>query len=165
MSVPEPEVISPAETRRPSPPPPVTASVAETRIGKAVLIKGQIYSKEDLFLDGQVEGGIELPGSRLTIGRNGKVQANITAREVDVQGSIQGDIEARDKITIRSNANVIGNLKSASISIEDGAYFKGSIDIVRPAADKATPAAPRPEARPATPATGASPEPAKGPGN
>jgi len=125
---------------------------AEATIGKSVLIKGQLYSEEDLHLDGQVEGTLELPNSRFTVGKSGKVQANIKAREVDVQGTVHGNIEALEKITIRSAANLVGDLKSATISIEDGAYFKGSIDIVRPAPVKAppppAPARPAPRAQP-----------------
>ena len=105
-------------------PPPLTAptsrvSRTEATIGKSVLIKGQIYSQEDLRLDGQVEGTIELPGNRLTIGQSGKVQAAITARAVDVLGTVHGDITAGEKITIRKAANLVGDLKSATISIEE----------------------------------------------
>lgn len=158
----EPSPLVPPTVHKPAPEPPPPPPAPEARIGKAVLIKGQIYSKEDMFLDGQIEGSIEMPANRLTIGRNGRVQANVVAREVEVQGSIQGDIEAREKITIRGNANVIGNLKSASISIEDGAYFKGSIDIVRPVPEK-TPA--RPAATPTTASSTAesTPQPPQGP--
>ncbi len=130
-----------------SPRPPITPARvprAVATIGKAVQIKGQIYSEEDLRLDGQVEGTIELPGNSLIIGTSGKVQATIKAREVDVLGTVHGDIVAGDKITIRKAANLVGDLKSATISIEDGAYFKGSIDIVRPAAPTKAVIAPSP---------------------
>ena len=116
-----------------APAPPPTVPKAAATIGKSVRIKGQIYSQEDLRLDGQVEGTIELPDNQLTIGPTGKVQAAINARAVDVLGTVQGDITAGEKITIRKAANLVGDLKSATISIEDGAYFKGSIDIVRQA--------------------------------
>lgn len=121
-------------------PAPATVSSRSTRseatIGKTVSIKGQLFSEEDLYLDGQIEGSINVSQSRLTIGKNGKIQANIEAREVDVHGDVQGNIEAGDRITIRSAANLVGDLKSATVSIEDGAYFKGCIDIVRPATSK-----------------------------
>jgi len=138
----------------PSVPPPAAAAAprvtrAEATIGKSVLIKGQLYSEEDLHLDGQIEGTLELPKSRFTVGKSGKVQASIKAREVDVQGTVHGNIEALEKITIRSAANLVGDLRSATISIEDGAYFKGSIDIVRPAPTKAP--APPPAPAPAAP--------------
>jgi cytoskeletal protein CcmA (bactofilin family) len=112
---------------------------SEATIGKSVLIKGQLYSEEDLHLDGHIEGTLEIPNSRLTVGKSGKVHASIRAREVDVHGTVQGNIEAQEKITIRGAANLVGDLKSATISIEDGAYFKGSIDIVRTPPPKAAP--------------------------
>jgi len=137
------------KTQAPPPPAALTPRVtrAEASIGKSVLIKGQLYSEEDLHLDGHIEGTLELPKSRLTVGKSGKVLAGIRAREVDIQGTVQGNIEAVEKITIRSAANLVGDLKSATIAIEDGAYFKGSIDIVRPAPAKTPPPpAPKPAA-------------------
>jgi cytoskeletal protein CcmA (bactofilin family) len=82
-------------------------------------------------VDGEVEGTLESQSS-LTVGPNGKVKANIKAREVIVFGSVRGDVEVSEKISIRDKGSLIGNIKSAGISIDDGAYFKGSIDIVRP---------------------------------
>ncbi|MEP7353360.1 MAG: polymer-forming cytoskeletal protein [Acidobacteriota bacterium] len=103
-------------------------------IGKSVEIKGQIFSREDLTIDGLVEGTVELQEHRLTIGPNGKVSATVKARELVVLGTIQGDVETTDKIDIRKDARLIGDIKTARIVIEDGAYFKGNIDIVRPPA-------------------------------
>ena len=100
-------------------------------IGKAVKIAGQIFSREDLFVDGDVEGTIELMDHKLTIGPNGKVHAGIKAREVVALGAIQGNVEASERIEIRKDAKLIGDIKTARIIIEDGAYFKGSIDIVK----------------------------------
>jgi cytoskeletal protein CcmA (bactofilin family) len=100
-------------------------------IGKAVKIAGQIYSREDLYVDGDVEGTIELMDHKLTIGPNGKVHAGIKAREVVALGSIQGNVEASERIDIRKDAKLVGDIKTARIVIEDGAYFKGSIDIVK----------------------------------
>jgi cytoskeletal protein CcmA (bactofilin family) len=100
-------------------------------IGKAVRIEGQIYSQEDLYVDGDVEGTIELQEHRLTIGPNGKVHASIKAREIVILGNVQGNGEATDKLEIRKDARVVGDIKTARIVIEDGAYFKGSIDIVK----------------------------------
>jgi len=111
-------------------------------IGKAVKINGQIFSKEDLYVDGDVEGTIELAENKLTIGPSGRVQAGIKAREVVVLGQIQGNVEAMDKLDIRKDAKLVGDIKTARIIIEDGAYFKGSIDIVKLDAKKtAAPAA------------------------
>jgi cytoskeletal protein CcmA (bactofilin family) len=96
------------------------------------MVKGQIYSREDLIVDGEVEGTIELQEHRLTVGPNGKVQAGIKAREIVVLGAIHGNVDATDKIDIRKDAKLVGDIKAARIVIEDGAYFKGSIDIVKP---------------------------------
>jgi cytoskeletal protein CcmA (bactofilin family) len=100
-------------------------------IGKNVTIKGQIFSQEDLTIDGEMEGSVELKEHRLTVGPNGRVQAGIKAREIVVLGSINGNVEAADKIDIRKEARLVGDIKTARIVIEDGAYFKGSIDITR----------------------------------
>ena len=132
----------------------------EACIGKSVVIKGQIFSQEDLYVDGQIEGTVELPGNRLTVGKSGKVQASIKAREVDALGAVNGNILAGERITIRKDANLVGDLKSASVSIEDGAYFKGSIDIVRPPPAKPAPAAPPP---PPSPSAGRTVTPPAGP--
>ena len=110
-------------------------------IGKAVKINGQIFSKEDLYVDGDVEGTIELAENKLTIGPSGRVQAGIKAREVVVLGAIQGNVEAMDKLDIRKDAKLVGDIKTARIIIEDGAYFKGSIDIVKQDAKKSSPQA------------------------
>ena len=100
-------------------------------IGKAVKVIGQIYTKEDLFVDGDLEGTVEALEHKLTIGPNGKVHADVKAREVAVLGSLQGDVEATDKIEIRKDAKLVGNIKTARILIEDGAYFKGGIEVVK----------------------------------
>ena len=117
-------------------------------IGKAVKVNGQIYSKEDLYVDGDVEGTIELHDNKLTIGPNGKVHAAVKAREVVVLGTIQGNVEASDRLEIRKDGRLVGDIRTARIIIEDGAYFKGSIDIVRN--EQAKPAQPRPQAAAAT---------------
>ena len=117
---------------------------ASATIGKAVKVIGQIYTKEDLFVDGDLEGTVEALGHKLTIGPNGTVHADVKAREVAVLGS--GDVEATDKIEIRKDAKLVGNIKTARILIEDGAYFKGGIEVV-----KAEPKA-APEAQPSAPA-------------
>lgn len=104
---------------------------SQATIGKAVKINGQIVSREDLFIDGDVEGTVELNDNKITIGPNGRVQAAVRAREVVVLGAIQGNVEATDRIDIRKEARLVGDIKTARIVIEDGAYFKGSIDIVK----------------------------------
>ncbi len=126
----------------------------QATIGKAVKINGQIFSKEDLYIDGDVEGTVELHDNKLTIGPNGRVQATVRAREVVVLGAIQGNVEASDRIDIRKEARLVGDIKTARIVIEDGAYFKGSIDIVKheakPAATQAAAPAAPPVVRPGT---------------
>jgi cytoskeletal protein CcmA (bactofilin family) len=94
-------------------------------------IKGEIYSNEELHLDGQVEGRLETR-NRLTIGPKGKADASITAAEVVVSGSIRGNVDAAERIVLHKGANLVGDVKTAGIVIEDGAYFKGGIDIARP---------------------------------
>src|SRR5580658_4481215 len=116
--------------------PPSSASNAAT-IGKAVKVVGQIYSKEDLYVDGEVEGTVEALEHKLTVGPNGVVRAGIKAREVVALGNIQGNVEAHEKIEIRKDAKLVGDIRTARIIIEDGAYFKGSIDIVKPEPAKA----------------------------
>ena len=122
-------------------------------LGKSVIVKGQIYSREDLTIDGEVEGTVELQEHRLTVGPNGKVTASVKAREIVVLGTIHGNVETSDKIDIRKEAKLVGDIKTARVVIEDGAYFKGNIDIVRPeAAPRPAPAhAAQPAPRPAAP--------------
>ena len=125
-----------------------THRTGSATIGKSVVIKGQIFSREDLVIDGEVEGSVEAIEHRVVVGPNGKVNAGVKAREIMVQGSIKGDVEAGDKIDIRREAKLIGNIKTQRIVIEDGAYFKGSVDIQRADAVKApapAAAAPRPQ--------------------
>jgi cytoskeletal protein CcmA (bactofilin family) len=133
-------------------PPPRAAEPELSRaasIGKSVVIKGQVFSREDLYVDGEVEGTIEMPESRLTVGPNGRVLSMVKAREVVVVGTIHGNVEVGDKIDIRKDAKLLGDIRTARVVIEDGAYFKGSIDIVRPEPK------PQPAPRPAPPAQAA----------
>jgi cytoskeletal protein CcmA (bactofilin family) len=121
-------------------------------IGKAVKIIGQIFTKEDLYVDGDVEGTIESQDNKVTIGPNGRVQASIRAREVIILGQVQGNVETADKVDIRKDAKLVGDIVTARISIEDGALFKGSIDIKKAEPKSSAPAAPAPSA-PAAAAT------------
>jgi len=149
---------SPMSTVVPSRP---TESFEATRagnavLGKSVVVKGQILSREDLTIDGEVEGTIEMQEHRLTIGPNGKVRASVKAKEVIVLGTLHGNVETGDRIDIRKEAKLVGDIRTARIVIEDGAYFKGNVDIVRaevPKAAAASPAAsaPRPQAPAVTP--------------
>jgi len=100
-------------------------------IGQGMTIKGQVQSKEDMYVDGDVQGSLELSGCNLTVGPRGRVDAAATAREIIVFGAIDGDVEATEKITIRKGGRLTGDIRTAGIIIEDGAYFKGNIDIVK----------------------------------
>jgi len=107
------------------------STLGPASIGKAVRIIGQIYSKEDMYVDGEVEGTIEVQAHRLTIGPNGKVRCNVKAREVVIFGNVQGKVDANDKLEVRKDASVVGDITTARIMIEDGAYFKGNVDVVK----------------------------------
>lgn len=103
-------------------------------IGKSVTIKGQIISREDLTIDGEVEGSVDVQQHRLTVGLSGRLQADVKANEIIVLGSIQGNVEATEKIEIKKQASIIGDIRAARIVTEDGAYMKGSIDTSGPPA-------------------------------
>jgi len=102
--------------------------MAGTLIGETMLIKGNITSKEALQLNGELEGQVDLD-DRLTIGPKGKATANIKAKEIDIAGTVHGNLNADDRVVLRKGANLVGDVKTAGIMIEDGAYFKGGIDI------------------------------------
>ena len=106
-------------------------SIARTLacLGATIVVKGEITSDEDLQIDGKVEGPISLRGHRLTVGRAAQLSSEITAREVIVYGNVSGNLRARDRVEIKKDGRVIGNIATARISIEDGAYFKGHIEI------------------------------------
>jgi cytoskeletal protein CcmA (bactofilin family) len=110
-----------------------TASSADqATIGKSLVVKGEVTGSESLYIDGKVEGAINLPGNRVTVGRNGQVSANINAREIVVLGKVRGNMTASDRVDIRSEGSLTGDVTAQRISIEDGAFFKGGIDIRKP---------------------------------
>src|SRR6201987_5774958 len=117
---------------RQSPPTAQPASSDQATIGKSLVVKGEVTGSESLYIDGKVEGAINLPGNRVTVGRNGQVSANISAREVVVLGKVRGNINASDRVDIRSEGSLTGDVIAQRISIEDGAFFKGGIDIRKP---------------------------------
>ena len=123
-------------------------------LGKSVIVKGEIHGREDLTIDGEVDGTVELQEHRLTIGANGKVNATVKAREVVVLGTLHGNVETRDKVEIRKDAKLVGDIRTARIVIEDGAFFKGSVDIIRAETPKPQPVvAPKPQPQPVASAT------------
>jgi cytoskeletal protein CcmA (bactofilin family) len=109
-----------------------TATGEQATIGKSLVVKGELSGSESLYVDGKVEGAINLPGNRVTVGRNGQVAANIMAREIVVLGKVRGNCQASDRVDIRSEGSLTGDVVAARISIEDGAFFKGGIDIRKP---------------------------------
>ena len=119
-------------------------------IGKSVVIKGELSASEDLTIEGQVEGKVELKNNTLTIGANGKIKASVFAKAVVVQGEVTGNIHASEKIDIRDAGSVDGDLASPRVAIADGAHFRGSIDMQRTGgtkpADAPKPAASAPSA-------------------
>jgi cytoskeletal protein CcmA (bactofilin family) len=104
----------------------------QATIGKSLIVKGELTGSESLYIDGKVECAINLPGNRVTVGRNGQVAANIVAREIVVLGKVRGNCQASDRVDIRSEGSLTGDVIAARISIEDGAFFKGGIDIRKP---------------------------------
>ena len=117
--------MSPLETSYPA----TSSSGATARLGQSLHFKGEISGNEDLHLDGSVEGLIHLEDRKLVIGASAKVTADVIAREVVVYGNVKGNLQARDRIEIKKDGSVVGDLTTARIMIEDGAYFKGSIEI------------------------------------
>ena len=106
-----------------------TSTADQATIGKSLVIKGEVTGSESHYIDGRVEGSINLAGNRVTVGRNGVVAANINAREIVVLGKVRGNLTASDRVDIRSDGSLTGDVVAARISIEDGAFFKGGIDI------------------------------------
>jgi len=137
----------PSPTPNPEPqrtytPPPVEPAIAprasaatpqeQATLGKSLVIKGEVTGSESLYIDGRVEGSINLPGNRVTVGRNGVVSANISAREIVILGKVRGNMTASDRFDIRSEGSLTGDIVAQRVSIEEGAFFKGAIDIRKP---------------------------------
>lgn len=127
------------ESRIPAAPPATTTAVRPGSptarplacLGASVKVKGEISSEEDLQIDGKVDGPVSLPSHRLTVGRTAQLNSEITAREVVVFGKANGNLYARDRVEIKKDGEMVGDIITARISIEDGAYFKGHIEIER----------------------------------
>jgi cytoskeletal protein CcmA (bactofilin family) len=118
----------------------VTAPVDQATIGRTLTIKGEISGTEALYIDGRIEGKITMPDSRVTIGRNGKVDASIQAREVVVMGKVTGNIDCSDRVDIRAEGSVHGDISTVRISVEDGAALKGGIQVRNEQKHKEAPA-------------------------
>ena len=150
-------MVTPIE-RRPEPEREVPARTGIATIGKSVLVKGQLSGSEDLYIDGEVEGTVELREHNLTVGPNGRVNADLNAKDIVVLGRVKGNVNATDRLEIRKTGSLVGDIVTARVVIEDGAYFKGSIDIQKATAPGSKPEPRRPEmsaaaAGPAAPAT------------
>src|ERR1700758_3297821 len=129
-TIPTPSVPAMTASEPIAPRPATTTTTADqATIGKSLVIKGEVTGSESLYIDGRVEGSINLSGNRVTVGRNGVVSANINAREIVVLGKVRGNLTASDRVDIRSDGSLTGDVVAARISIEDGAFFKGGIDI------------------------------------
>ena len=131
-------MLQPSESQKPQSSPrtisyaPVSVSnspLEQATIGQSVVIKGEISGAEALYIDGRVEGSINLPQNRVTIGRHGSIQANINAKEVVIMGKVTGNVECTDRLDIRGEGSLTGDVVTQRISIEDGAMMKGSIQV------------------------------------
>jgi len=144
-----------AVARKPNSEPSRSMERDVVNIGKSVVIKGELNGSEDLTIEGQVEGKIELRQHVLTIGPNGKIKAQVFAKSVIVLGEVTGNITATEKVNIRENGSVDGDIIAPRVAIAEGAHFRGSIDMQRtPGAPKAAEAKPEPKpaAAPVAPA-------------
>jgi cytoskeletal protein CcmA (bactofilin family) len=126
-----PEVETPMSEPTPKVTNPSPAGHQRTFLGRTVVAQGQLSSGEDLLIEGQFDGTISLEEHCLTVGTEGRVKAEVRARQVIIQGSVTGNVAAREKIEIRRTGHVVGDLVAGTVAIEEGAYFKGSIDIAR----------------------------------
>jgi cytoskeletal protein CcmA (bactofilin family) len=105
------------------------ASVEQATIGRSLVIKGELTGAESLYVDGRIEGSVNVPEHRVTVGRNGIVAANVTAREVVIMGKVKGNIQCTDRLDIRSEGSLTGDVITQRISVEDGAILKGSVQV------------------------------------
>jgi cytoskeletal protein CcmA (bactofilin family) len=131
-------MLQPSESQKPQSSPktvsyaPLSGSnspLEQATIGRSVTIKGDISGAEALYIDGRIEGNISVPEHRVTIGRHGTIQANINAREVVIMGKVTGNIECSDRLDIRGEGTLNGDVVTQRISVEDGAVMKGSIQV------------------------------------
>ena len=111
---------------------PATSPMDQAHIGKSLVIKGEVTGAESLFIDGRVEGSLNFPDNRVTVGRNGNVAANITAKEVVIMGKVQGNVSCEDRLDIRSEGLLSGDVITHRISVEEGAILKGGVEVRTP---------------------------------
>jgi cytoskeletal protein CcmA (bactofilin family) len=108
------------------------ATATHAVLGREVAVKGEILSREPLTIEGEVDGTIDVSGHRLTIAASGNVRANVKAKEIDVRGSLEGNISEADIVYIRAGARFLGDLRAHGIVIEDGGFVRGKVDLSRP---------------------------------
>jgi cytoskeletal protein CcmA (bactofilin family) len=123
---------APAPSNTYTPVKPATSPVEQATIGRSLVIKGDVSGSESLFIDGRVEGSISFPENRVTVGRSGNVAANITAKEVVIMGKVQGNVDCTDRLDIRSEGVLAGDVITHRISVEEGAILKGGIEVRNP---------------------------------
>lgn len=152
---PEPPAAAPLPVETPRVEPPVPrAPAAATRIGPALQIRGEIRGGEDVLIEGDVQGSVNLNNASVTVGRQGRVRADIDAREIIVQGRVEGALTAKERVRIGASGVLHGDVRTARIAIEDGAILQGAVDIVRPGESRPAPQ-PNPKAYAATVSTSA----------
>lgn len=140
-------------------PQPANQSGERAVLGASILVKGDLAGEEDLIIQGRIEGKIQLSGNKLTVGQKGRVKADIYAKEICIEGEVHGNLFGEGKITVRKSGSVKGNMISPRVSLEDGATFKGSIDMgVKPSSTSSPvpKSRPRPSSKPTitVPSTG-----------
>jgi cytoskeletal protein CcmA (bactofilin family) len=108
---------------------PATSPMDQANIGRSLVIKGEVAGAESIFIDGRIEGTISFPGNRVTIGRNGNVAANINAKELVIMGKVQGNVECADRLDIRSEGLLMGDVVTHRISVEEGAILTGGVEV------------------------------------
>ncbi len=126
-----------AAKENPRPAPSYSERADVGHIGKSVVIRGELSGSEDLYLDGDIQGTIDLRDHKLVIGPNGKIKATVSARELVVHGKVEGNISGSERVELRKSCSVVGDINTQRIVIEDGAFFKGAIDIKENAPRKA----------------------------
>ena len=114
----------------------------QTVLGQTVVLRGELSANEDLLIEGQLEGTISLEDHCLTVGAHGQVKAEIRARQVVILGTVSGNVVAREKVEVRRSGHIVGDLMAGAVAIEEGAYFKGSIDILSEEAQEGSLSAP-----------------------
>jgi len=118
-----------APTNSYTPVKPATSPTDQAHIGRTLVIKGEVEGAESIFIDGRIEGTIHFPGHRVTIGRNGNVAANIIAKEVVIMGKVQGNVDCADRLDIRNEGLLTGDVVTLRISVEEGAILKGGVEV------------------------------------